>query len=70
MIFENIHYLTDDQRNTLLFLTGGLRIIDSREISKEELWNLREFFGWNSRPELKLLRVIIKKDCVITKLSR
>ena len=65
-----IHYLTDDERNTLLFLTGGLRVIDSREISKEELWNLREFFGWNSRPELKLLRVIIKKDCVITKLSR
>ena len=55
MIFENIHYLTDDERNTLLFLTGGLRVIDSREISKEELWNLREFFGWNSRPELKLL---------------
>ena len=21
MIFENIHYLTDDERNTLLFLT-------------------------------------------------
>lgn len=70
MIFEEVHQLTSDERNTLLFLTGGLRIIDSRNISKDELWNLKEFFGWNNRPDLELLKTIIKKDCVITKLCR
>lgn len=67
MIVEINHELTPDQRNTLLFLTGGLKVIDSRDISKDELWNLKEFFGYN-RSNTKLLRVIIKKDITITKI--
>lgn len=70
MITEITHDLTPDQRNTLLFLTGGLRVIDSRDISSDELWNLKEFFGWNRRTDIELLRTIIKKDCVITKICR
>jgi len=68
MITEIKHTLTDDERNTLLFLTGGLRIIDSRDLSKEELWNIKEFFGYNRQNPTKLLRTIIKRDCVITKI--
>lgn len=67
MITEIKHELTPDQRNTLLFLTGGLKIIDRRDISKDELWNLKEFFGYN-RSKTDLLRVIIKKDITITKI--
>lgn len=70
MITEITHNLTPDQRNTLLFLTGGLRVIDSRDISPDELWNLKEFFGWNRRSDIELLRTIIKKDCVITKICK
>lgn len=70
MITEITHDLTPDQRNTLLFLTGGLRVIDSRDISPDELWNLKEFFGWNRRTDIELLRTIIKKDCVITKICK
>ena len=70
MITEITHNLTSDQRNTLLFLTGGLKVIDSRDISEDELWNLKEFFGWNRRTDIELLRTIIKKDCVITKICK
>lgn len=69
MIVEINHELTPDQRNTLLFLTGGLKVIDSRDISEGELWNLKEFFGYNRNPTT-LLRVIIKKDITITKICK
>lgn len=70
MITEIKHELTPDQRNTLLFLTGGLKVIDSRDISEDELWNLKEFFGYNRQNTTKLLRVIIKKDVTITKICQ
>lgn len=70
MITEIKYELTTDQRNTLLFLTGGLKVIDSRDISKDELWNLKEFFGYNRQNPTKLLRVIIKKDVTITKICK
>lgn len=68
MIHEIAHELTPDERNTLLFLTGGMKIIKSSEISKEDLWNLKEFFGYNRKPK-KLLKTIIFRDKVITKVD-
>lgn len=67
-IYEIEHKLTDDERNTLLFLTGGLRLLKSDELSKDELWNLQEFFGYNNSNKV-LLKTIIFKDKVITKIK-
>ena len=33
-IYEIEHKLTDDERNTLLFLTGGLKLIKSKDCTK------------------------------------
>lgn len=67
-IYEIEHKLTDDERNTLLFLTGGLRLLKSDELSKDELWNLQEFFGYNNSNKV-LLKTIIFKDKVVTKIK-
>lgn len=69
MIYEVEHQLTRDERNTLLFLTGGLRLLKCNELSDDEVWNLKEFFGYNRPVDRKLLRVIIFKDKVVTKLA-
>ena len=67
-IYEIEHKLTDDERNTLLFLTGGLRLLKSDELSKDELWNLQELFGYNNSNKV-LLKTIIFKDKVVTKIK-
>lgn len=67
MITEINHELTQDQRNTLLFLTGGNKVLKKEELSPDELRNLQEFFGYNGKGKPNLLRLIIKKDVVITK---
>lgn len=69
MIIEIKHQLSDEQRRTLLFLTGCNRVLDSRELSKDELWNLHEFFGWNKPNRPQILRLIIKRDVTITKVK-
>lgn len=68
MIYEIEHKLTDDERKTLLFLTGGLKLIKSSEITKEDLWNLQEFFGYNGTNK-HIIKTIIFKDKVITKIK-
>lgn len=69
MIYEVTHRLTPEERSTLLFLTGNLRLIKCNECTPEEVWNLKEFFGYNRPVDRKLLRVIIFRDKVITKLA-
>ena len=66
-ITEINHQLTEDQRNTLLFLTGGNKVLKKDELSKEELWNIQEFFGYNRPGAPKILKLIIKRNVVITK---
>lgn len=66
-IVEVNHTLTFDERHTLLFLTGGMKIINTRDISPDEAWNLREFFGYN-KSNTTLLKVIIFRDKVVTKI--
>jgi hypothetical protein len=67
-IYEIEHKLTDDERTTLLFLTGGLKLIKSKECTKEDIWNLQEFFGYNNSNKV-LLKTIIFKDKVVTKIK-
>lgn len=67
-IYEIEHTLNDDERRTLLFLTGGLRLLKSDELSKDELWNLQEFFGYNNSNK-ELLKTIIFRDKVVTKIK-
>lgn len=67
-IYEIEHKLTDDERNTLLFLTGGLKLIKSKECTKEDIWNLQEFFGYNNSNKV-LLKTIIFRDKVVTKIK-
>lgn len=69
MIVEIKHQLDDEQRRTLLFLTGYQRILDSRDLSKDEIWNLQEFFGWNKPNRPQILRLIIRKSETITKVK-
>lgn len=67
MIYEKEYDLNTEERRTLLFLTGGLRIIDRRDITKEDIWNLQEFFGLNNTNKI-ILRCIIKRDKVVIKI--
>lgn len=67
-IYEIEHKLTDDERNTLLFLTGGLKLIKSKDCTKEDIWNLQEFFGYNHTNK-HIIKTIIFKDKVITKIK-
>lgn len=68
MISEITLPLSEDERNTLLFLTNGQRIIDLRDLDENSKWNTKEFFGYNRNTTSKLLKVIIKKQEVILKL--
>ena len=45
MIYERELKLSEDERNTLLFLTSGLKVIKVQELTKEDLWNLKQYFG-------------------------
>jgi hypothetical protein len=67
-IYEIEHKLTDDDRNTLLFLTGGLKLIKSKDCTKEEIWNLQEFFGFNHTNK-HIIKIIIFRDKVVTKIK-
>lgn len=69
MITEITHTLTSDERNTLLFLTGGLKVFNIKDLDENSKWNINEYFGYNKPgTKVKLLKVIIKRDSVITKL--
>lgn len=68
MITEITHKLSEDQRNTLLFLTGGHKVFNTKDLDINSRWNVNEFFGYNRVTNQKLLKVIIKRDEVITKM--
>lgn len=70
MIYERDYELNRDERNTLLFLTGGNKLLKRDELSKEELWNLNQFFGCKKEIEGSILKVIIFRDKVTVKYSR
>lgn len=67
-VYEIEHTLDVEERRTLLFLTGGMKLIKSSEISSNELWNLQEFFGYN-KTNKRILKTIIFKDKVVTKIK-
>lgn len=67
-IYEIEHTLDVEERRTLLFLTGGMKLIKSSEISSDELWNLQEFFGYN-KTNKHILKTIIFRDKVVTKIK-
>lgn len=70
MIYERDYELSKDERNTLLFLTGGNKLLKRDELSKEEIWNLDQFFGCKKEIEGSILKVIVFKDKVTVKYSR
>lgn len=68
MITEISHKLTQDERNDLLFLTGGLKVFNTKDLDENSRWNVNEYFGYNRNNSAKLLKVIIKREEVITKI--
>lgn len=68
MITEISHKLTQDERNDLLFLTGGLKVFNTKDLDENSRWNINEYFGFNRNKSVKLLKVIIKREEVITKI--
>ena len=68
MITEISHKLTQDERNDLLFLTGGLKVFNTKDLDENSRWNINEYFGYNRNNSVKLLKVIIKREEVITKI--
>lgn len=68
MITEISHKLTEDERNTLLFLTGNIKVFNVKDLDENSRWNINEYFGYNRVTNQKLLKVIIKRDEVITKM--
>ena len=68
MITEISHKLTQDERNDLLFLTGGLKVFNTKDLDENSRWNINEYFGYNQNKSVKLLKVIIKREEVITKI--
>lgn len=68
-IYEVEHKLTQDERNTLLFLTGGLKVFKIADLDENSKWNINEYFGYNKDKSAELLKVIIFKDKVVTKLK-
>lgn len=68
MITEISHKLTQDERNDLLFLTGGLKVFSTKNLDENSRWNINEYFGYNRNKSVKLLKVIIKREEVITKI--
>lgn len=69
-IYERELKLSEDERNTLLFLTSGLKVIKVQELTKEDLWNLKQYFGSEIKVNEDLLKVIVFKDRVVIKLRR
>lgn len=70
MIYEKELTLTKDEKNTLLFLTSGMKLIKTKEITKEDLWNLKQYFGEEIPKNDKLIKVIIFRDKVVLRLWR
>lgn len=68
MSHEITYPLTSDERNTLLFLTGGLKIFKTSDLDENSKWNINEYFGYN-RSNINLLKVIIFKDKVVAKVA-
>lgn len=68
MITEISHKLTQDERNDLLFLTGGLKVFNTKDLDENSRWNINEYFGYNKNKSVKLLKVIVKREEVITKI--
>lgn len=68
MSHEITYPLTSDERNTLLFLTGGLKVFKISDLDENSKWNINEYFGYN-RSNINLLKVIIFKDKVVAKVA-
>ena len=68
MSHEITYPLTSDERNTLLFLTGGLKVFKASDLDENSKWNIKEYFGYN-RSNINLLKVIIFKDKVVAKVA-
>lgn len=68
MSHEITYPLTSDERNTLLFLTGGLKVFKISDLDENSKWNINEYFGYN-RSKVNLLKVIIFKDKVVAKVA-
>lgn len=68
MSHEITYPLTSDERNTLLFLTGGLKVFKTSDLDENSKWNINEYFGYN-RSNINLLKVIIFKDKVVAKVA-
>lgn len=66
MIYEIEHKLTSDERETLLFLTGGLKCFKISELDSSSAENIRRYFDFKDK---ELLKVIIFKDKVVTKVK-
>lgn len=66
MIYEIEHKLTSDERETLLFLTGGLKCFKISELDETSVCNIKRYFGFKDK---ELLKVIIFKDKVVTKVK-
>lgn len=69
MIYELEHKLSTEERKDLLFLTGGLKCFKLDELDKNSRHNINEYFGYNKDKSAELLKVIIFKDKVVTKLK-
>lgn len=68
MSHEITYPLTSDERNTLLFLSGGLKVFKTSDLDDNSKWNINEYFGYN-RSNINLLKVIIFKDKVVAKVA-
>lgn len=68
MSHEITYPLTSDERNTLLFLTGGLKVFKTSDLDENSKWNINEYFGYN-KSNINLLKVIIFKDKVVAKVA-
>lgn len=69
MIYELEHKLTSEERKDLLFLTGGLKCFKLSELDENSQQCIREYFGYNKDKSAELIKVIIFKDKVVTKLN-
>lgn len=70
MIYERDFTLTTDERNTLLFLTGGLKVFTTDILSPPEIHNIYEYFGNLLDLKERIIKVIIFKDHVTLKLFK
>lgn len=68
-IYELEHKLTSEERKDLLFLTGGLKCFKISDLDENSKQCINEYFGYNKDKSAELLKVIIFKDKVVTKLK-